>query len=184
MGGSLGDHGGRMFNIGGPQSSPNGRRINQISCLALPMTSPHGKDWRLPQPRHRPARRHLTHAECQGSTGTGVNHQPEPCKASTEGEKSNLSRRHTHHRELARGLEPPTTCLQGPGTTSRDVHPRLRSGVTGPRKRLKSSYVAVKVAVNKAMIGVLSWATSCGLQRAADPTARAGPGCAIAQSDP
>jgi hypothetical protein len=28
MGGDLGDDGGRMFNIGGPQSSPSGRRIN------------------------------------------------------------------------------------------------------------------------------------------------------------
>jgi hypothetical protein len=54
--------------------------------------------------------------------------------------------------ELAGGLEPPTTCLQGPGTTSRDVHRRLRSGVTEFRKRLKSGYVAVTVAVNQAMI--------------------------------
>jgi len=50
--------------------------------------------------------------------------------------------------ELARGLEPLTTCLQGPGTTSRDVHLRLRSGLTEPRKRLKSGYVAVTVAAN------------------------------------
>src|SRR5215212_4728606 len=50
------------------------------------------------------------------------------------------------------GLEPLTTCLQGPGTTSRDVHLRLRSGVTGWRKRLRSRYVAVTVAVNQAMV--------------------------------
>src|SRR5829696_9239969 len=50
--------------------------------------------------------------ECQGSAEVGVNHQPKPCKASAEGEKSSLSRRHTTDTELAGGLEPPTTCLQ------------------------------------------------------------------------
>src|SRR5215212_8743524 len=35
------------------------------------------------------------------SVKLGVNHQPKPCKASAEGEKSSLSRRHTHHKELA-----------------------------------------------------------------------------------
>ena len=59
--------------------------------------------------------------------------------------------------ELARGLEPLTTCLQGPGETSRDVHPRLASGITGRERRLKSRCVAVKVAVNQAMIIYSRW---------------------------
>jgi hypothetical protein len=54
--------------------------------------------------------------------------------------------------ELARGLEPLTTCLLGPGTTSRDVHLRLWPGVTERRRRLKSGDVAVTVAVNRDMI--------------------------------
>src|SRR5829696_3437062 len=50
--------------------------------------------------------------ECQGATEVAVNHQPKPCKASAEGEKSSLSRRHTLFRELAGGLEPRTYALR------------------------------------------------------------------------
>jgi len=56
-----------------------------------------------------------------------------------------------HHRELA-GTQTPTTCFQGPGETSRNVPPRLRSGITRRERRLKSGYVAVTVAVSQAMI--------------------------------
>ena len=53
-----------------------------------------------------------------------------------------------------RALTTPTSTiqLQGPGTTSRDVHLRLSPGVTEPRRCLKSGYVAVTVVVNRDMI--------------------------------
>src|SRR5829696_4834313 len=41
-----------------------------------------------------------------------VNHQPKPCKASAEGEKSSLSRRHTPDKEPPRGIEPRTYALR------------------------------------------------------------------------
>src|SRR4029450_2413820 len=41
--------------------------------------------------------------ECQGSTGTGVNHQPEPRKASTGDRKSVVKRSHTAHKWGGRG---------------------------------------------------------------------------------
>src|SRR5215211_2366404 len=44
--------------------------------------------------------------ECQGSAEVGVNHQPKPCKASAEVEKSTLSRRNTSHRCAARESNP------------------------------------------------------------------------------
>src|SRR5215204_6973899 len=53
--------------------------------------------------------------ECQGSTEVAVNHQPKPCKASAEGEKSSLSRRHTQAVVGPVGLEPTTQGLKGPG---------------------------------------------------------------------
>ncbi len=45
----------------------------------------------------------------QGSTEVGVNPQAKPCKASAEVERSKPQPKATHHRELAGGLELPTT---------------------------------------------------------------------------
>src|SRR5215203_615555 len=56
--------------------------------------------------------------QCQGSTGTGVNHQPEPCKASTGTQTSSIKRSRTAGKVGPVGLEPTTRGLKGPGTKS------------------------------------------------------------------
>lgn len=58
------------------------------------------------------------------------------------------------------GLEPPTTCLHGPGTRYRDVHLRLWSGLTEPRKRLNSGHAKIGHAVAHAYRFSLSWRAS------------------------
>jgi hypothetical protein len=52
--------------------------------------------------------------ECQGSTGTGVNHQPEPGQASTGTAMSTIKRSNTSEVEPPWGIEPQTYALREP----------------------------------------------------------------------
>jgi hypothetical protein len=60
-------------------------------------------------PHHHPVEHpigHAAHGECQGSTGTGVDHQPEPCKHQPDPESQESSGA-IHHKRAGEGTRTP-----------------------------------------------------------------------------
>ena len=77
-------------------------------------------------PHHHPVEHpigHAAHGECQGSTGTGVNHQPEPCKHQPDPESQESSGA-IHHKRAGEGTRTPNLLF------TRQLRYRLRHAST------------------------------------------------------